>query len=443
MCQIFVFLLKLCVFTIVVNAENSPNDIGEEGKCQIPINLKGYVIRLHPKNTTLSVGDWVSEYDTIHVTCVNKQESDSLLCENGTFIPEFPRCSFCEKRLLNGLSTRYSKIFINGTPFDVNEFPWKIPAGAEIDVYCDIGYKRFGNSPMQQRMQCLSNGTFNAVREPCIQNCGKLSTDRIYFNRDEIPRRNNKIPWHVAIFRKQKFGPNTYICGGSIVSPSIIISAAQCFWDNLQNRQHPISYFQFVAGKQDKEFSLSREDYEQIREASAIEISYQYSSSNSQKIADIAVVKLKSPLDYTQHISAICMATRTNSALDYVPTGHKGFVPGYSQEYKHVEQVSSTSIDLHQCRQRQELANLEPDKFCLTTDDDAGGHLCSGESGSGFAWKRKGHPYQLLGVISSSQSHTDACSSQDSLVPAANVLYMKDDLFWKLNKTLSEDQALF
>ncbi|XP_059217733.1 uncharacterized protein LOC106083578 [Stomoxys calcitrans] len=435
-------LTQTTTFKPTTKTTPEPTDVsGEGGKCQIPFNVQGYIIKLHPKNTTLAPGVWVWDYDTIHIKCHSKLESISILCDNGTFIPDFPKCPFCEKSLLNGISTRYSEIYINDIPYDANEFSFKIPVGAEIYVYCRVGYKRVGNMPPRQKIQCLSDGTFSDIRQPCIQDCGNPIADRIDFTRDGFPTKNNKVPWHVAIFRRQENGTHIYICSGSIVSPSIIISAAHCFWDNLKNARRPISIFRFVAAKQDSEYSFSREGYEQMREASSIDISWLYSSTSSRKVGDIAVVQLEIPLDYTQNISAICMAHRTNSGSDYVPSGRKGFVPGYGQEQKYLEQVNSSSINHHDCRQRSELKELEDDKFCLTTVD-AGGRLCRGDSGSGFAWKRNDEPYQLLGVISSSPSHVNDCS-RDGLVTVTSMLYMKDDLYRKFNRTFYEEQAKF
>lgn len=77
-----------------------------------------------------------------------------------------------------------------------------------------------------------------------------------------------KVPWHVGIYRV-----GTQICGGTIISERLVISAAHCF-SEATNYQHDIDVkrFQVAAGKTKRLLDVVEEPAPQIRNVKIVRI---------------------------------------------------------------------------------------------------------------------------------------------------------------------------
>lgn len=124
---------------------------------------------------------------------------------------------YCDGKLLSGLSLRA----ICDYGHEYVRCPEKIAAGTFIQVKCAFGYSRETNTP--QNLQCLADGNFNQAIKRCDMKCGKLASASASLSKDGIEVEVSKAPWHVAIYEDHRVYYN-YICGGSIVSPTVVIS---------------------------------------------------------------------------------------------------------------------------------------------------------------------------------------------------------------------------
>ncbi|KOB68747.1 Hemolymph protein 14 [Operophtera brumata] len=59
--------------------------------------------------------------------------------------------------------------------------------------------------------------------------------------------KRGELPWHAGIYRKNVTSYEQ-ICGGSLISKRVVISAAHCFWTDLE-KQLPASQFAVAVGK--------------------------------------------------------------------------------------------------------------------------------------------------------------------------------------------------
>ena len=80
-----------------------------------------------------------------------------------------------------------------------------------------------------------------------------------------------EVPWHVGIYEK-----GTQICGGTIISERVVITAAHCF-SQATNNVHKIDYknFKVAAGKFNRAINEIEMPAPQIKNIEEVRISTQ------------------------------------------------------------------------------------------------------------------------------------------------------------------------
>ena len=78
-----------------------------------------------------------------------------------------------------------------------------------------------------------------------------------------------EVPWHVGIYKN-----GTQICGGTIISERIVISAAHCFSDNTNNTHIiNVEHYKVAAGKFNRALNETEMPPPQIRDIQDVGIS--------------------------------------------------------------------------------------------------------------------------------------------------------------------------
>lgn len=104
-------------------------------------------------------------------------------------------------------------------------------------------------------------------------------------------------PWQVTMDYTGHFAPHW--CGGSIVTPYWIITAAHCFVYGIDPKEYTI-----VAG----EYDLNAvEGYEQNMTIDKIIKHPKYDALHNHDY-DVAMIKLKNPIQYNTHVRPVCLA---------------------------------------------------------------------------------------------------------------------------------------
>ncbi|XP_058982504.1 modular serine protease-like [Musca domestica] len=428
----------------------------DSSQCRIPMELNGVTVRRHiTGNKTIGPGDVVDEFEIVHLECKtnNRMQSlGSLLCLDGQFVDEFPKCRVvCDPQLVTGLSTIYNVFTPSGHFVEPSLLRYGIPVGSIVEINCASGFKRDTRWQTEilsnrQNLTCLPNGTFDKVREPCVQDCGHPLVNLFPLTKGGIQTDPNKVPWHVSIYQyvnKQW----TFICGGSIITPRIVLSAAHCFWDNRSRRLISHTQYKFVAGKYRREFSAPQLGEIQIKDAQQITVSEKFEGLRTRNFADIAVIKLESPFIYGENVSSICIKPASGTISDVVPSNISGVVTGYNEIHNNLEQVTMRSEGYHECIGHDLIGQtLSEDKFCLYNGHNDG--ICRGDSGGGFVqqvripFPKEEDIFFLLGIISFTPGTENECA-REGYVAVTNVKYMRPDLYATFKKETDEDRRLF
>jgi secreted trypsin-like serine protease len=192
-----------------------------------------------------------------------------------------------------------------------------------------------------------------------------------------------------------------FICGGSLVTETAVITAAHCIL-------HP-TYCQKTRAK-DLEIHFGRYDISNDKESDVQKINVQQTiihpdwleESDASKDADIAVIILKTPVKYGPNVQPICQWKGSEGISQLKNT--TGTVVGWgmdiNNEISKTQKVFSIPIIAQTKCMRNHLNFLfmtSDRTFCATNFDGKG--PCKGDSGGGF-YIKKGMKWYLRGIVS-------------------------------------------
>lgn len=209
-------------------------------------------------------------------------------------------------------------------------------------------------------------------------------------------------PWLVAIYTVKSTGV-AFTCAGNLVSNRAVISAAHCF--HTIDRDFNPNEVLVALGKYDMTKWI--EDGAQLTEVSEVVVHEDYSKSHSSFDADISVILLRQPVEFTEYIRPICMWEGSNRLKDVVDSigtvvgwGSDGQGQTVTQTPRSINIPIVSEVDC--LRSSAVFGEITASRsFCAGRKDGFG--PCHGDSGSGLAILRGGQMV-LRGIVSAALS---------------------------------------
>ncbi|XP_072282341.1 transmembrane protease serine 5 isoform X4 [Pyxicephalus adspersus] len=162
----------------------------------------------------------------------------------------------------------------------------------------------------QTRRDCVSG---HVVALKCSE-CGSRSKSSRIIGGSDVAL--GRWPWQVSLYLNNK-----HVCGGSIVAPKWIITAAHC----VHNYRSPqVSSWSVLAG------ITSHPPVRQKASVSAVEkIIYHQKYDDRSHDYDIALMKLEKPLNYSDSIRPVCLPQYDQD----LPAGAECWVSGWGHTH--------------------------------------------------------------------------------------------------------------
>jgi secreted trypsin-like serine protease len=201
-------------------------------------------------------------------------------------------------------------------------------------------------------------------------------------------------PWQIG-FYEGRFGSYSLICGGSVIDSNYIMTAGHC----VSGNENQPSKFRIRAGVQDR--SQTSEPGEQISDVEAIYLHPNFSMSTISW--DISILKLKTPLNFTNHISAVCVP---KSDAGVFVEGADSWVTGWGTLHegdfglpKPLHQVRVPFLNMSHCDQEYGASAIND--ACMFCAGRTGEDSCQGDSGGPLvASAAAAGPWMEYGIVS-------------------------------------------
>ena len=210
-------------------------------------------------------------------------------------------------------------------------------------------------------------------------NCGVADVgDRIVGGDPADP---NSIPWQVALMERwsvngQLYGP---FCGGTILSPYHILTAAHCIPPNLNLKLEDIVV---LVGEHD---TLNNQDRAVEHEIECARNHPNYDQSNTNR--DFSILTLKKPiaLDKSSAARAVCLPDKSdtnfvNAVTRFTVSGWGNLKSG-GESPNVLHKVSVPFVSKQQCEQGYGQGSITDDMLCAGNFKNGGVDSCQGDSG--------------------------------------------------------------
>lgn len=205
-------------------------------------------------------------------------------------------------------------------------------------------------------------------------------------------------PWLVAVYINKATGLS-FNCGGNLVSQRVVVTAAHCF--RSSGKQYTASEVVIFLGR----YNIMKwmEEGSRISEVDSIYVHSEYMKNDQSFDADVAVVLLKSRVEYNEYIRPICLWEGSDNINDVV--GESGTIVGWGRDGNgnvvtpEPHKINIPIVSEAVCLRSSDTYRYITSKrtFCAGKRDGYG--PCNGDSGSGMAIY-KNNKIMLRGIVS-------------------------------------------
>ncbi|XP_065204425.1 low-density lipoprotein receptor-related protein 2-like isoform X2 [Planococcus citri] len=280
--------------------------------CAVPQPSQGETITYTCNNNTSNpcqVNGYIPEHSFAVIQCnpgyflSNNVLSYQSRCINSKWVPQIYQCL---KQCGEFTSTNMGgRCYYKGIQISCNSKSFL--AGTLIRPKCKVFYTEAdtdntGIGPDYTQFTCDQQGQWNPEITSeygnraisCVHECDQNFVQR-QFIRTAVVEPEGKSPWQVAIYNVDKI----LICGGTIIRPKIVLSAAHCFHTDANKGEVNIADYEVVVGKITRDYSLIDNEEQKSFKIRELRFSKKgYFGLSNNFAADIVIIILEQSITY-------------------------------------------------------------------------------------------------------------------------------------------------
>ncbi|XP_065210327.1 transmembrane protease serine 9-like [Planococcus citri] len=421
---LYLVLLNLCLQLIAVHSSTTFNLKLEDHEkivqkraindfCAIPPPTPDKTVTFScngSNSSSCNINGFVPEFTVAILKCnpnhfaLRKTKLQSI-CREKKWVPPIDKCyKKCDK--LNPINVKL-ECYRDNLQISCDEN--YLFAESRVRSTCKPFYTHVSSNETQQEIFCQDDGKWDRVLLSCVPVCGRPFPNVTTLISKGEENKFGDSPWHVAVYNREK----VLICGATIVSSRLVLSAAHCFHDQNDIKREVINY-EIVVSKVSRNYYQAdnqNQKYFKIRE---IRFSSKgYIGVNNYFAADIAILILQQELTISPTVMPACVHwKRTTSPFENTPGKVAGW--GMLENGKLSEKLMTTTLPYIS---RERCLNIVPndfqafitfDKFCAGTEDGPG--VLQGDSGGGLLFL-EGNAYYIRGIVSLKQRTATAIAT--------------------------------
>ncbi|XP_035703802.1 limulus clotting factor C isoform X2 [Folsomia candida] len=265
-----------------------------------------------------------------------------------------------------------------------------VPHGSTATYKCARYYRLAGVGSSTTVRKCQDNGQWTTRRSNfvCSLECGIGGSDTAGLVTGGVSSKRGKWPWHAALFHEDP--PNSgkwdLKCGGSLITPQAILTAAHCTTKKFTEMPLPVHDIQIGLGRFHRSFNR-HDNGEQTRRVRFIEVHPDYNQNTLE--SDIALIFLDTPAIIDDYVRPVCFPD--DDKVQDVHPGNPGHLVGWGRtsggRFKDdLQEATIPVVDSHTCKAaHQTFASLvRSTNFCAGYRN--GTSACDGDSGGGLVF---------------------------------------------------------
>ncbi|KAK7580000.1 hypothetical protein V9T40_000629 [Parthenolecanium corni] len=255
-------------------------------------------------------GETVPKYTELNLTCnpgykAESQREQFSMCTRKGWLPALSSC----KKLCDPLQTDNMDLicYTNKKEVKCSNFLY---AGVTIQPQCKTMYYP-KEKVLHHELTCHCDGKWNHDLFTCVPGCGIPHGKPMKLISLGQKEKYGDSPWHAAIYDINE-EDKPLICSGTIVTPSLIITAAHCMYDQAKQEVRDSKNYEVAVSKVTLDYNKKDNAQTRFHKVRGIFLHNNFYGKSKNYSADIAALWLEEPLSISSVVFPACLHKSDN-----------------------------------------------------------------------------------------------------------------------------------